>query len=35
MNNWNDYLIIGTVVCSEYSNTGYLHLIINNLQKFV
>ena len=34
MNNGNEYLIIGAVVCSEYSNIWHLHLIIGNAQKF-
>ena len=35
MNNGNKYLIIGAVVCSEYSNIGYSHLIIGNAKKFI
>ena len=35
MNNGDEYLIIGVVVCSEYSNNRYLHLIIGNVQEFV
>ena len=30
-NNGNEYLIIGTVVRSEYSNIQYKHLIIGNV----
>ena len=30
-NNGNEYLIIGTVVRSEYSNIRYKHLIIGNV----
>ena len=30
-NNANEYLIIGTVVRSEYSNIRYKHLIIGNV----
>ena len=35
VNNENEYLIIGVVVRSEYSNIWCLHLIIGNAQKFV
>ena len=35
MNTGNEYLIVGAVVRSEYSNIQYLHLIIGHLQKFV
>ena len=35
MNNENEYLIIGSVVRSEYSSSSYLHLIIGDAQKFV
>ena len=34
-NNGNEYLIIGAVVGSEYSNIRYGHLIIGNVQNFV
>ena len=33
-NNGNEYLIIGTVVRSKYSNIRYQHLIIGNVQNF-
>ena len=33
-NNGNDYYIIGTVICSEYSNIEYKHLIICNVKDF-
>ena len=35
MNNENEYLIIGAVVRSEYSNILYLRLLIGNTQKLV
>ena len=35
MNNGDEYLIIGVVVRSEYSNIRYLHLTIGNVQEFV
>ena len=35
VNNGNEYLIIGAVVCSDYSNIRHLHLIIGNAQKFI
>ena len=36
LNNGNKHLIIGAVVCSEYSdNIRYLNLIIGKAQKFV
>ena len=35
MNNGNKHLIIGMVVCSEYSNIQYLNLVIGKAQKFV
>ena len=35
MNNRKEYLIIGAIICSQYSNLWYLHLIIGNTQKFV
>ena len=35
VNNGNEYLIIGAVVRSEYSNIPYVHLIIGNAQKFI
>ena len=33
--NGNEYLIIGAVVRSKYSNIRYQHLIIGNVQNFV
>ena len=30
---WNRYLIIGAVICYEYSNIWYLHFIVCNTQK--
>ena len=35
VNNGNEYLIIGAVVCSEYSNICHSHLIIGNAQKYI
>ena len=32
---WNKYLIIGAVICYEYSNIWHLHFIIGNTQKIV
>ena len=34
VNNENEYMIIGAVVRSEYSNIRYLNLIIGNVRKF-
>ena len=35
MNKGNKYFISGAVICSEYSNISFLHLIIGNTQKFI
>ena len=34
-NNGNEYLIIGDIVRSKYSNIQYQHLIIGNVENFV